>query len=216
MKRIILVAVTMLILGLASGVQADFINFRGDYFKTADDDPYFIYEPAGLAIYPGPHGSTLYWDKKDGFGVRTSDSTTNYEYDEIEGTEYLHLSFETSQILKNILITDLFVETYTNTSGSYLETGFYSFDNESWTSFFADSSQLTETSNGELNLIIPSLEITDIWFMAPGKLSIDGKKSNHEFSVAGIDVTPVPEPATMLLLGSGLAGIFGLRKRFKK
>jgi hypothetical protein len=218
LNKIITVAVAILILGFASGAQADFIDFRGNNFSTADDDAYFTYESAGLTITPGltnPGEATLYWDKKDGFGVRSSNG---YEYDEIEGTEYLHLSFNTSQLLNKILITDLFVEPFSNGNGSYLETGYYSFDNGSWTQFYAESSQVLEISNGELSLIFPSLKITDVWFKAPGKLYYDDIKTNHEFSVAGIDVTPepVPEPATMLLLGSGLAGMFGLRRKLKK
>jgi hypothetical protein len=217
LKRIITVAIAFLILGLSGGAQADFIDFRGNYFNSADNDPFFKYEPAGLTITPGPSGATLYWDNKDGFGVRSSNG---YEYDEIDGKEILHLSFNTPQLLNKILVTDLFVEPYSNGNGSYLETGYYSFNNESWTLFYAESSQTLEETNGVLSLTLPSLKITDIWFMAPGKIYLDGDtvKTNHEFSVAGIDVTPapVPEPATMLLLGSGLAGMFGLRRKLKK
>ena len=40
---------------------------------------------------------------------------------------------------------------------------------------------------------------------------------DHEFSVGGIDISSTPEPSTMLLLGAGLVGLFGLgRKKFFK
>jgi len=38
----------------------------------------------------------------------------------------------------------------------------------------------------------------------------------YDIQVTGIVGQPVPEPATMLLLGSGLIGLLGLRKKFKK
>jgi hypothetical protein len=44
------------------------------------------------------------------------------------------------------------------------------------------------------------------WEQFVGSIDFDGSKSPN----------PVPEPATMLLLGSGLCGMAGLRKRFIK
>lgn len=54
-----------------------------------------------------------------------------------------------------------------------------------------------------------------------GKISIDelkydGDDVGYDDFRLGNQGAPIPEPATMLLLGSGLLGLAGLRKKFKK
>ena len=41
-------------------------------------------------------------------------------------------------------------------------------------------------------------------------------RDNEGIWTADIDINPVPEPMTLLLLGSGLIGLAGLRKKLKK
>ena len=211
MKKIV-VTLLLLFFGLANGSYATVIDFRSGYFSSAHGLSSFYYSPVGLTINALPEEAKLYQDSVDGLGV-----IYDYESDEVEGSEFLHLHFNVAQLLHEIFITDLFYEPYNDGSGSFLEKGQYSFGQNVWIDFEADINQTpSPETNGELTLLFASpTVIDDIWFQAPGWQNncLEG----HEFSVAKIEVTsPVPEPCTMLLLGTGLVGLAGFSRKFKK
>jgi len=206
----------LLILGFCNESGAVPLDFRSSVFSSANGSPSFYYGPAGLTIYAMPVGAKLYQDTMDGFGVNSLNNSSTYEWDEIEGVEYLKLHFNAPRILNSLLITDLFYETSNNGSYSYKEEGQYSFDNASWVTFYADMSQTpSPDTNGELPISFSSSPvISDIYFRAQGWRY--NKLEDHEFSVARVDVTHVPEPATILLIGSGFIVLAQVRKRLRR
>lgn len=66
----------------------------------------------------------------------------------------------------------------------------------------------------------PGITKLEVWYMRPGANGIFGDSDDEMKGGGGIDYlsfTPVPEPATMFLLGSGLIGIgVFVRRKFKK
>ena len=167
---------------------------------------FFSSTGGGITFTPGANDSisppSLWWDETDGFGVQY-----NYEQDEIEGHEYLELTFENPFVLESIFIADLFNER------GYTEHGFYQLDDGPLVEFMAHPDQHLGDlgDNGDLTIDIGGVTVSSIRFTAPG--FIDGE--DHEFAVQGIAGQPVPIPAAIVLLGSGLVGLAGIRKKFK-
>lgn len=209
MKKIIVLSL-LLFFSLITGSYATIIDFRSGEFSSANGNSSFYYSPAGLTINALPGTAVLYQDSTDGLGINYS-----YEYDEIEEDEILYLQFDTPYLLNEILLTDLFYEPENSGNGWFKEEGQYSINGGNWIDFIANESQIPGT-NGELTLIFSdSTIVSNIQFQAPG-WKFNGLQ-DHEFSVGEIDISPVPEPATMLLLGSGLLVLAGLgTRKFRK
>ena len=197
----------VLVLLVAGTATASMFDFRdAATFGGALNQPSFSAGIDGNTITATalPTGARLWWDGTDGLGVRYL-----YESDEIEGIERLRIAFSAPVQIVRVFLTDLFNE-------GYLERGAYQLNGSgSWFSFSADPGQVPGSTNGELALALDSsVLVSSILFRSPGRLPL--LNQNHEFSVAAIETTTVPIPGAVWLLGSGLVGLIGLRRRMRK
>jgi hypothetical protein len=241
-KRVILIIAlsvgsTLLITGNAFALS---IDFRDSYysaiekdrvasFHSTKDNLTLIAMPPSSPTDPDPY---LTWYADDGIGGGGS----SYEEDEWEVIndnavigDFLLILFDRSVLLSEILLANFF---YEERQGQwYEETGNVGFfgDNGSWLggSMLHSFSQTDHTvlpspaNNGEYVIDVASLMgveslVKEIYLFGLGFRWVDGFREDHEFSVAGLNTNPAPEPSTMLLLGSGLVGLAGLRRKFRK
>lgn len=155
----------------------------------------------------GPVGTApkLYQDNNDGLGVRL-----NYEVDEIEGDEYLTISFDQMIRLTEIGITDLFKETGLN-NNLFTETGFYE------TVHGVEQFDAVQSTGTDDVLVLSGLDlvIDSIKFNAPGIIYVDGKGQDHEFSLHHLEIAAVPVPAAFWMFGTALLGFVAMSRRTK-
>ncbi len=214
MKKILVIATVIFLIKTGSASALPFlgtnldIDFRDPLWTSAFNQPSYTVGDVTASANSGSR--YLYQDTTDGLGILGG------ERDEIDNTEYLGISFLNPINLRGIGVTDLFAAP--DGYGSRGEWGqaliyFADFSPRFEVNFYGNDSN---QSNGEQYIDFggPLANVSTIYFQSyptvgPGSV-------NNEFSVAGVNVAPVPEPATMLLFGTGLVGLVGARFRKKK
>lgn len=185
---------------LATPVSLD-IDFRDGSIWGGEGGTSFSYD--GITVSSDP--DRLYRDDMDGYGVLGG------EYDEIDRAEVLRIFiadsfYDSGQLLTGVLLTDLFPAPDGGSNGEAGWVSLYDAEDVLIAEFFVNAKEYHP--NGEYYLDFGgAYAAATIVFSAfvDSELGYTGS----EFSVAGLTTTDVPEPGTMLLLGSGLLLLSG-------
>jgi hypothetical protein len=169
----------------------------------------------GFSIWPGTPGNisvTLDGNSSNSVPyLGVAGSNNDDEVDVATIGELLQISFSRAVQVTTLDLNKLFVagvrgDTYNEIAGvNFLYQGSFL-----GTSFFSG------TQNGMLTANSPfgNVKVDTIQFWAvPTSNATDA--SNSDYGVSGLVVSPVPEPGTLLLLGSGLAAI-ATRRRLRR
>ncbi len=154
------------------------------------------------------------WRTPTDRGIGVSTPSTAYE---VGPYDMLEISFEdeaggASPVILSSVSLGLF---FSNEDGGR-EDGFYGLNqvnNGQLIRFFAEQPIRNPQTDGQKTLQIGQ-SVTSIQLF--GGLGDPSTLRNSEFNLQGVEASATPEPGSMLLLGSGLAGLVALRRRRRR